>query len=105
MSVTSEIKGLVESAIRILDDGDWSPLQGGEWNASNGALVIINKPTRFCVKPSYRVVHPEFGVFVGNLNGATGRNVGKSAQVMTKQRMDAERSYDMQASIAAALSD
>lgn len=99
----TQIKSLVDSAIRMLDNGEWSPLMGGEWDAANGARVIINKATRFCVKPSYRVIHPLFGVYIGYLNGSHGRNVGTPAQVMTKQQMDAERSYDASANIAAAL--
>lgn len=106
MSVASEIRGLVEAAIRRLgqDNALWAPIHGGEWTAMNGAVVIINKATRFCVKPSYRVIHPEFGVFNGYLNGVTGRNVGKAAQVMTKSQMEAERSYDAPKAIAEALS-
>jgi len=103
MKIETEIKNLVASAIRILDGDGWSPLCGGEWTAMNGAIVIINKPTRFCVKPSYRVVHPLFGVWIGYLNGSSGRNVGKAAQTMTAEQMDAERAYDPQNSIAAAL--
>lgn len=103
MSVNSEVKGLVETAIRVLDGGNWSPLEGGEYDARNGAKVIINRPTRFCIKPSYRVIHPEFGVFIGYLNGTTGRNVGKSAQIMTREQMARDQTYDPTEEIAKAL--
>ena len=92
---STEIKNLVESAIRVSDDSlpnretVWSPMDGADWTAGNGARVIIQPPTRFCIKASYRVIHPLFGVWVGYLNGSLGRRIGAPRLYMTAEQLKA----------------
>lgn len=63
-----KIKSIVETAIRMLDEGGWNPSQGGGWQSKHVDLrVEFNKPTRFCVKASYRVVGGAIGVWTGYL--------------------------------------
>lgn len=83
----TEIKNLVESAIRSLHCPEWSPLNGGEWKAANGARVIIQKPTQYCIKASYRVVHPLLGAWAGYLNGLTGHKIGAPRNYMTQAQV------------------
>lgn len=87
----SRIKSIVETAIRMLDEGDWNPSQGGAWQSNYVDIrVEFNKPTRFCVKASYRVVGGEVGVWVGYLNGASHKNVGKPNQLYTPEQLARE---------------
>ncbi len=78
----SRIKSIVETAIRMLD-------------------------TRFCVKASYRVVGGEVGVWVGYLNGASHKNVGKPNQLYTPEQLARElelSSRPLQSIVASGLS-
>lgn len=102
-SNAAQIKSLVESAIRMLDDGVWQPANGGEWTAMNGAQVILNVATRFSPRPHYRVIHPLFGVWTGALNGSSGRNIGKPCQLFTAEQVVRDRSFNPQQSIMGAL--
>jgi len=91
---STEIKNLAESAIRCLSDNTeseiaWSPMDGGDWLAANGARVIIQPPTRFCIKASYRVIHPIFGAWAGYLNGSLGRTIGAPHCYMTGEQVKA----------------
>jgi hypothetical protein len=84
----THIKGIVEGAMRSLDDGDWSPAIGGEWACRfTGNKVYFQKATRFCPKVTYRVTGPELGVWVGCLNGASHRNIGKPVQNHTPEQI------------------
>lgn len=103
----TRIKSIVETAIRMLNEGGWNPSQGGEWQSNHVEIkVVFNKPTRFCVKASYRVVGKEVGVWVGYLSGAGHKNVGKPNQLYTPEQLAREldlRSCSMQSAIATAL--
>lgn len=86
-----KIKSIVETAIRMLDEGGWNPSQGGVWQSKHVDLrVEFNKPTRFCVKASYRVVGGAIGVWTGYLNGASHKNVGKPNQLYTPEQLARE---------------
>ena len=85
------IKSIVETAISMLDECGWSPSQGGIWQSHHADFrVEFNKPTRFCVKTSYRVVGREIGVWVGYLNGASHKNIGKPNQLYTPEQLARE---------------
>lgn len=86
-----KIKSIVETAIRMLDEGGWNPSQGGVWQSKHVDLrVEFNRPTRFCVKASYRVVGRDVGVWVGYLNGASHKNIGKPNQIYSPEQLARE---------------
>lgn len=88
MSLISEVKNLVLTAIRHLDDGSWNPTQGGEWKSPHiEAKVIIYAPTKYYPVTTYRVISDALGVWQGRLNGATARNIGKPKQLFTSKRI------------------
>jgi len=92
MMKIAQIKSIVETAMRMLDEDGWNPSHGGAWQSKHiDVSVDFNKPTRFCTKASYRVVGKEIGVWAGYLNGASHKNIGKPKQIYTPEQMARER--------------
>ena len=87
----SRIKSIVEAAIRMLNEDGWNPSHGGVWQSNHVNLrVEFYKPTRFCVKASYRVIGEDVGLWAGYLNGASHKNVGKPNQIYTPEELAEE---------------
>ena len=85
------VKNLVETAIRLLDRPGWHPKDGGEWKSKDPeAVITFHKGNRFQPKPCYTLCGPEFGLWVGNLNHLTGRNVGKPTQNFTPEQIKSQ---------------
>jgi hypothetical protein len=85
------VRKIVETAIRMLDENGWSPAFGGVWSSKHVDVTVeFNKPTRFCTKASYRVKGSEIGVWMGYLNGASHKNIGKPVQVYTPEQLARE---------------
>lgn len=93
MAKSKEVKNLVESAIRMLDEGSWHPCDGGQYKY-NGIVVIFHRATRFQPKPFYTVFSDYLGKWQGNLNGCTGRNIGKPLQIYTPEQLQHDRDFN-----------
>lgn len=92
MKPETEIKNLVQTAIRqlehVFEGKKWTPLQGGQFAAMNGAVITFNKPTRFCPAATYSVLHPLFGKYGGKLSGAVAKNIGRPSLIYTKEQLE-----------------
>lgn len=87
----SRITGLVESAIRMLDENGWNPSHGGEWKSPFVDITVtFQKPSRWCTKASYQVIGKDVGLWRGYMNGAGHKNIGKPTQIYTSEQLAAE---------------
>jgi len=91
MTAANRVKKIVETAIRMMDDGDWNPSLGGRWESEFADVSVeFTGPNRFCTKAAYRVVGKDVGVWVGSMNGASHKNVGKPNQHYTPSQLERE---------------
>lgn len=87
----TRITGLVESAIRMLDENEWNPSHGGEWKSPFVDITVtFQKPSRWCTKASYQVIGKDVGLWRGYMNGAGYKNIGKPNQIYSPEQLARE---------------
>jgi hypothetical protein len=94
MNVThqAQVINTVKSAVKTLLSQGVDPISGAQWRSDNHQVEVYFRPaSRYSAKPSYRLVDPRIGVWVGYFTGKHSRGIGSPSEVMSSSELARER--------------